>query len=118
MAVPEPWYVLLSKPREETLLARYARACGPEVFLTDDSGETGQPAIPSCAPLLPGGDLFVCTDLAQLGESAFRWMPLSQGLVCVGSEPASVPQRGQGEARQSRASRGCGRAAGRRVPTR
>ncbi|MCJ7825183.1 MAG: hypothetical protein MUP44_09810, partial [Anaerolineales bacterium] len=40
-------------------------------------------------PYFPGY-LFVHTDLHDAGESTFRWMPLSQGLVHVGGEPSSV----------------------------
>ena len=36
--------------------------------------------------------MFVRTDLPSAGESTYRWMPFSQGLVHVGGEPAPVAE--------------------------
>jgi transcriptional antiterminator RfaH len=42
-------------------------------------------------PYFPGY-MFVHTDMKAVGQSAFHWMPFSQGLVRVGMEPARVPE--------------------------
>jgi transcription antitermination factor NusG len=34
--------------------------------------------------------MFIEVDLAQVGESTFRWMPFSRGLVWVGGEPGRI----------------------------
>ena len=38
------------------------------------------------------GYLFVHTQLAEVGESMFSWLPFGQGLVSFGGEPAVVPE--------------------------
>ena len=92
MAVAERWYVLRSKPRKETSLARYASSLRVEVFLPTIPVRPVNPRASRVGPYFPGY-LFVHTDLAQVGQSTFRWMPLSQGLVCVGGEPAFVAEQ-------------------------
>jgi transcriptional antiterminator RfaH len=34
----------------------------------------------------------VHVDIEQIGQSIFKWMPFSMGLVTFGSEPARVPE--------------------------
>lgn len=87
--MPERWYVLRSKPRKEVPLARHARSTGHEVFLPLIPAKRVNPRASRVRPYFPGY-LFVRADLPLVGDSAFRWMPLSQGLVHVGGLPAPV----------------------------
>jgi len=84
------WHVLRSKPRKEAALARYARSNGHEVFYPTIPVKPVNPRASKIKPYFPGY-LFVQTPLAELGESTFRWMPFSNGLVWLGGEPAVVP---------------------------
>ena len=84
------WHVLRSKPRKEAALARYARSNGHEVFYPTIPVKPVNPRASKIKPYFPGY-LFVQTTLAELGESTFRWMPFSNGLVWLGGEPAVVP---------------------------
>lgn len=90
--MPECWYVLRSKPRKEASLARYARWAGHNVFLPLIPAKPVNPRASRVSPFFPGY-LFVRADLPLVGDSAFRWMPLSRGLVHVGGEPAPVGDR-------------------------
>ena len=87
----EQWYVLRSKPRKERALARYARSENHEVFFPTIPVEPVNPRASHVRPYFPGY-LFVHTDLDRVGESTFHWMPLSQGLVHIGGEPAPVAE--------------------------
>ena len=84
------WYVLRSKPRKESSLCQFARSQGHEIFYPEIPAHPVNPRALTVKPYFPGY-LFVRTRLREVGESTFRWMPFSQGLVYVGGEPASVP---------------------------
>jgi len=83
------WYVLWSKPRKESALCLFARANGHEIFYPTIPVKPVNPRASEIRPYFPGY-MFVHTDLVVVGTSTFRWMLFSQGLVCVGSEPAAV----------------------------
>jgi transcriptional antiterminator RfaH len=83
------WYVLRSKPHREDALSRYAREQGHEIYFPRLRANPVNPRARKVRPYFPGY-LFVQTDLQDIGESAFHWMPFSQGLVHVGGEPAPV----------------------------
>lgn len=89
--MPERWYVLRSKPRKEASLARYARSAGHKIFLPLIPAKPVNPRASRVGPYFPGY-LFARVDLPLVGDSAFRWMPLSRGLVHLGGEPASVAE--------------------------
>lgn len=82
------WYVLRSKPRKELSLLSYSVAQGHEVYYPQlppaREGEKPKPYFP--------GYMFVHTSLEEVGESTFRWMPFSRGLVWIGGEPATVAE--------------------------
>ena len=83
------WYVLRSKPRKETSLSLYAQSQGYEVFYPSIPVKPVNPRASKIQPYFPGY-MFVHANLTESGDSAFRWMPLSQGLVHVGGEPAPI----------------------------
>jgi transcription antitermination factor NusG len=83
------WFVLRSKPCKETALCRYARSNGHEIFFPTIPVNPVNPRASKTRPYFPGY-LFVFTNLREVSESTFRWMPFSQGLVHVGGEPAPV----------------------------
>lgn len=85
----ESWYVLRSKPQKESVLSRYARSTGNEVFYPTIPVKRVNPRARKVRPFFPGY-MFVRTDLTARGESSFQWMPYSQGLVEFGGEPARV----------------------------
>jgi len=75
------WYALRSKPRkEEVVWKQYPRMRVQPV----------NPRSRKVRPYFPGY-MFVRTDIEKVGLSTFRWMPHAMGLVCVGEEPARVP---------------------------
>jgi transcription antitermination factor NusG len=83
------WYVLRSKPWKEAALTGYARSAGHEVYYPSIPVNPVNPRARKIIPYFPGY-IFVRTQLGKAGRSAFHWMPFSQGLVCVGGEPAPV----------------------------
>jgi transcriptional antiterminator RfaH len=83
------WYVLRSKPWKETALSNFARSAGHEVYYPSIPVNPVNPRARKIIPYFPGY-IFVRTHLGKAGRSAFHWMPFSQGLVCVGGEPAPV----------------------------
>jgi transcription antitermination factor NusG len=83
------WHVLRSKPRKESALSRHAHVCGYTVFYPTIPVKPVNPRAAKIRPYFPGY-LFVKADLEAVGESTFRWMPFSAGLVYVGGEPAEV----------------------------
>ena len=85
------WYVLRSKPRKEMALSQYAASQGHRVYFPCLPANPVNPRAAKSRPYFPGY-LFVHADLQVVGESTFHWMPLSQGLVRVGGEPAPVPE--------------------------
>jgi transcription antitermination factor NusG len=89
MSVDNHWYVLRSKPHKERALRDYAQRSGHEVFLPSIPVRPVNPRASRVRPYFPGY-LFLHASLADDGQSVFRWMPFSQGLVHVGGEPAPV----------------------------
>ena len=85
------WYVLRSKPHKEAALCRHSRSGGHEVFYPTIPLRPVNPRAAKVGPYFPGY-LFIRTLISEVGESAFRWMPFSAGLVHVGGEPAAVPE--------------------------
>ncbi len=83
------WYVLRSKPWKEAALTKYARSAGHEVYYPSIPANPVNPRARKIVPYFPGY-IFVRTQLGRAGRSVFHWMPFSQGLVCVGGEPAPV----------------------------
>jgi transcription antitermination factor NusG len=86
---PLQWYVLRSKPWKESALSQYARSLGHEIFYPSIPVKPVNPRARKIVPYFPGY-LFVRAKIEEAGQSAFHWMPFSQGLVCVGGEPAPV----------------------------
>jgi transcription antitermination factor NusG len=89
--MPRQWYVLRSKPRKEAALERYARLNAYEVFYPTIPVKPVNPRASKVKAYFPGY-LFVRTSLSEEGESAFRWMPFSAGMVYIGGEPARVDE--------------------------
>jgi transcription antitermination factor NusG len=85
------WYVLRSKPRKERSLEHIARANGHEVFYPTIPVEPVNPRAAKIKPYFPGY-MFLHTSLTEVGETTFRWMPFSNGLVRLGGEPAKVAE--------------------------
>jgi transcription antitermination factor NusG len=85
------WYVLRSKPRKERSLEHIARANGHEVFYPTIPVEPVNPRAAKIKPYFPGY-MFLHTSLAEVGETTFRWLPFSNGLVRLGGEPAKVAE--------------------------
>jgi transcription antitermination factor NusG len=95
----EHWYVLRSKPRRESALARYARSHGHEIFYPAIPVNPVNPRAAKIRPYFPGY-MFLRTDLTAVGHSTFQWMPFSHGLVHIGGEAAKVPEPIVGAIRQ------------------
>jgi transcriptional antiterminator RfaH len=91
VAANQRWYVLRSKPRKEATLFRLAQQHGHQVFYPRIPVKPVNPRASKVRPYFPGY-MFVYTDLEAVGESVFRWMPFSAGLVHVGGAPASVAE--------------------------
>jgi transcriptional antiterminator RfaH len=85
------WYVLRSKPHKERALFNYATQHKYEVFYPTIPVNPVNPRASKIRPYFPGY-MFLRTVIAQFGNSAFHWMPFSQGLLRIGNEPASVPE--------------------------
>jgi transcription antitermination factor NusG len=85
------WYVLRSKPNKERELCKFARSQGHIIFFPTIPVCPVNPRAAKIRPYFPGY-MFLHTDIDQVGQSTFHWMPFSQSLVCVGGEPACVPE--------------------------
>ncbi|MCI0520346.1 MAG: hypothetical protein L0Z70_08835 [Chloroflexi bacterium] len=85
------WYALRSKPRKEEVLWRQARTQGWDVYFPRLRVQPVNPRSRKWKPYFPGY-MFVQADIAQVGLSAFQWMPHALGLVCFGEEPSIVPE--------------------------
>ncbi len=83
------WFVLRSKPCKEPALCRYARSNGHHIFYPTIPVNPVNSRASKIRPYFPGY-LFLRTDLREVSEGTFRWMPFSQGLVYMGGEPAPV----------------------------
>lgn len=85
------WYVFRSKPHREAALSQISRRMGLEVFYPTLLVRPVNPRAATEVPFFPGY-LFVHAELEKLGESCFRFMPFSQGLVTIGGEAAAMPE--------------------------
>jgi len=85
------WYALRSKPRKEEVVWKQLHIQGFEVFYPRMRVQPVNPRSRKVRPYFPGY-MFVRTDIEKVGLSTFRWMPHAMGLVCVGEEPARVPE--------------------------
>ena len=84
------WYALHTKPNKEEIAWRLVRARGYQVFYPCLPVRPVNPRARKIRPYFPGY-MFVCSDLNQVGLSAFHFMPSVRGLVAFGGEPAKVP---------------------------
>ena len=87
----QKWYVLRSKPHKERALFKYASSQGYSLFHPTIPVNPVNPRASKIRSYFPGY-MFLHADLLHLGESAFYWMPFSQGIVRIGDEPAAVPE--------------------------
>lgn len=85
------WYVLRSKSNREETLWLEVSARGFEVFYPRLRVRPVNPRSRKIRPYFPGY-LFVKATLAEVGESAFTWLPNSRGLVSFGGLAAEVPE--------------------------
>jgi transcription antitermination factor NusG len=85
----EHWHVIRSKPNKEDSLARYLTLQGHPLFYPQFPANPVNPRARKVKPYFPGY-MFLRADLAQVGESAFQYVPFSAGLVRLGGEPAVV----------------------------
>jgi transcriptional antiterminator RfaH len=84
------WYVLCSKLSKEEVLLRQLQSQGYDIFYPryfTANGATGRLQIKAYFP----GYLFIRLDLNSVNQTAFQWMPNSEGLVSFESRPAYVP---------------------------
>lgn len=88
--MPALWYALRIKPRKEDVVWRQVMQREMETFYPRLRVNPVNPRARKLRPYFPGY-LFVHADLESLGESFFKWMPHTIGLVSFGGEPAYVP---------------------------
>lgn len=84
------WYVLACTPRKERVIYHQLQDKGYEVFYPYLINRTKDPNTLKIEPYFPGY-LFVKVDLSEVSLSAFQWMPMTSGLVCMAGIPAFVP---------------------------
>lgn len=84
------WYALCSKHHKEWVVTRQLRAKGYEVFYPRLNLPEIYPNRTRSKPYFPGY-LFVKVDFDTASLSAFKWMPHTEGLVCIDGIPAYVP---------------------------
>jgi len=84
------WYVLHCHPNKETFLVDELLARNIGVYYPILKVKPVNPRSRKIRPYFPGY-VFIQTILSQVGESTFRWLPHSHGLVSFGGNPASVP---------------------------
>ena len=84
------WYVLRSKPRKEDVVYRQVRNQGFEVYYPRLKITPVNPRSRKVKPYFPGY-MFIQIEVEDVGLSLFQWMPHTLGLVCIGDEPAIVP---------------------------
>ena len=85
----QPWYVLQSKPRQESQVSAYLRSQGLEVFYPTVRVQPVNPRASTLRPLFPRY-LFVQADLSEVGVSALQWVPGAIGLVMFDGVAAPV----------------------------
>lgn len=83
------WYVLHSQPRREEVLYRYVLSLGYDCFFPCIKVHPVNPRSHKLKAYFPGY-IFVYIDLASIGDSVFKWMQHSTGLVSFGGEPAII----------------------------
>lgn len=83
------WYALRSKTHKEPVLFKQVVSHKIECFYPRVKVNPVNPRAAKTRPYFPNY-MFVHVDLDEIGLSAFRWMPFSQGLVSFGGVPASV----------------------------
>lgn len=86
------WYVLSCTLNKERVIYHQLHDRGFEVFYPYLIIRTQNPNMLKIEPYFPGY-LFVKVDLDTVAESTFRWMPMTEGLVCMADNPAYVPDR-------------------------
>jgi transcriptional antiterminator RfaH len=86
------WYALRSKPNREEMLWLQVASHGHQSYYPRLTVKPANPRSRRIRPYFPGY-MFVKAKLALVGESAFAWLPYSQGLVSFGGEPAEVSER-------------------------
>ena len=79
-----------SKPGKEPFLYSYICSEDVECYYPCIQTNPVNPRSRKIKPYFPGY-MFVYTDLQEVGENRFRWLPHALGLVCFGDEPAVVP---------------------------
>ncbi len=84
------WYVVRSKPREETAAWHYLMSMDVTCFCPCLEVNPINPRARKVIPYFPDY-LFVFCDLDLLGNNTFRWMSHSHGLVSFCGQPAPVP---------------------------
>jgi transcription antitermination factor NusG len=87
----QQWYALRSKPRKEDTVWHQLNTQGFESYYPRMRVHPVNPRSKKVKPYFPGY-LFVKVDLEDKGQSTFRWMPHTLGLVSFGGEPAQVPE--------------------------
>ena len=84
------WYVLRSKPCKELFLAGELLARKLEAYCPVLHVKPVNPRARKIKPYFPGY-LFIHIDVQNVKLSSICWMPGAIGPVCMGEEPASVP---------------------------
>jgi transcription antitermination factor NusG len=84
------WYVLRSKPGKESSLYSYVSSEDVACYYPSIQTHPVNPRSRKIKPFFPGY-MFVHTDLEEVGENRFRWLPNSLGLVRFDNVPAEVP---------------------------
>ena len=83
------WYVLHSHPRREEALYQHVLSQGFDCYYPIIKVHPVNPRSRKTQPYFPGY-IFVHVDLKSIGDSVFKWMPYSTGLVTFGGEPATI----------------------------
>ncbi|MCP4425972.1 MAG: hypothetical protein GY803_15880 [Chloroflexi bacterium] len=84
------WYVLRVKPHKEKSVFRILQSRGLDGYCPVLRVKPKNPRAARERPYFPGY-LFVCANLADIGENALSWIPGTHGLVTFGDVPAIVP---------------------------
>jgi transcription antitermination factor NusG len=86
------WYVVHTKPQKEALLWEQFCLRGVETYYPSIRVHPVNPRARTIKPYFPGY-LFIHLDLENACASGFDRIPGAIGLVQVGGEPASVPEK-------------------------
>ena len=84
------WYALWTKPRKEQILYQQVLSRNIECFFPRIQVNPVNPRSAKIRPYFPGY-IFVCVDNRKCGDSFFRWMPYSLGLVGCDGDPSPIP---------------------------